>query len=156
MPQVPQFSLRTLIVIMLIAPIACWLFVSVPHLANLLLWTGLLLTTSALLATIVYGEGNVRAFALGCAPPITFCLLNLGNLVRTGSLFLIGMTFVTLMSGYLSVRIRQRLRPAEWETVNRENTPASAGVSRMPADRKTAGHARSVQPKPLSTPASKR
>ena len=112
-----QYSLRTLMVVMTCVAVACFVLFVLPApwsglLLGLLLGSCFLLASTAVLSLLIYGEGNIRAFAIGCVLPLSSCWISFrgGMLLPTSSdqggfLFIIGV--VTFASGFVSVGVRR-------------------------------------------------
>jgi hypothetical protein len=108
MIAVQQFSLRGLFFATLVVAVFCWAYVALPP----PLWVVLLgmLALSATVSAIVYGPGNIRAFAIGCLPTIFWWAVATGGTFYTpdpdGS-FRFALVVFTLLSGYTSVCVRR-------------------------------------------------
>ena len=114
-----QFSLKTLMIAVLVTAVLCCLFFTLPSSISaiaLLILTAL--AAPAVVAGIVYGGGNVRAFAIGCAPPVglvvfsvlrPFFLFNAfdGSEDLIMKLAFVGFAVVVGLSGLVSVGVRK-------------------------------------------------
>ena len=102
-----QFSLRTLMIVVTVASLLCFALLTIGGPLIAIVIGGLyLLSFSATISFIVYGAGNVRAFAIGCLPPLCLYWIVLGLGARLNTLFeVVGMLIIlglTLISGFVS------------------------------------------------------
>lgn len=108
-----QYSLRSLIILMTGVAIACFvLFVLPEPLSSLVLGCCYLLASTAVLSLLIYGDGDIRAFAVGCILPLTWYWLMFGTRgLMPRSSFDPGYSLVTgvvtLVSGFVSVGVRR-------------------------------------------------
>jgi hypothetical protein len=119
-PWRPQYSLISLLIAMTVMAIGCWIFLT---LSGWFSYIALLIITVALIpavvSALVYGQGAIRAFALGCIPPVTlifFWLLfferwwrmfrnPIGDFWEAKVMFAIALAAVVI-SGLISVLVR--------------------------------------------------
>lgn len=108
-----QYSLRSLIVVMTgVAIASCVLFVLPQPLSSVVLGFCYLLASTAVLSLLIYGDGDIRAFAVGCILPLTWYWLTFGTrgLMPRSSFdpgYLLVTGGVTLVSGLVSVGVRR-------------------------------------------------
>ena len=84
------------------------------------MWNMMLLALSAAISVIVYYRGPNRAFAIGCAPPLALTLFDesgfgLGSPSSFYPINYVGLIAVTLLAGFISMRIRERSLPIHGE-----------------------------------------
>ena len=66
-----QYNLRTLLLVMVGVCVFTWLFFVLPgEIGAIVLWSGLFLAPSAVVAGLLYFRGYGQAFAIGCIPPL--------------------------------------------------------------------------------------
>ena len=103
-----QYSLRTLMILMACVAFGCFaLFVLPPPLSSMVLVFFFVLASTAVLSLLIYGEGNIRAFAFGCVLPLSWYWIMVGIRARYDLGFLFNMAFVTVASGFVSVGVRR-------------------------------------------------
>ena len=125
-----QFSLKALMIAMLVAAILCAILFSFPRwLTTLLLFFVASLLPAVLVTTIVYGECEQRVFAIGAATTYLVMYLNpaFGNSpfrqlsgfrLHDGPLEFLLFLVLLCASGWISVRFRRWLLRRSTEVLN--------------------------------------
>ncbi len=88
--------------------VACFvLFVLPPSWSSVVLGFCFVLASAAVLSLLVYGQGNIRAFAIGCVIPLVMYWIQFNAFTRLDPAMFFIIAFVTVASGFVSVGVRR-------------------------------------------------